>query len=98
MIPAIRGQCARLAFIVVLRIVVLRTVAATPAERASKSILYAAVIMSVWAVAYLWWLVSGRGPWRWLGLSSAPVAPRRLPGGAFWRARAERFPSPPDVA
>jgi hypothetical protein len=92
-IRAIRGQCARFAVIVVIR-----AIAATPAERAPKAILRAAFIMSLWAIAYVWWLVTGRGPWRWLGLSTAPVTPRGLPEGAFWRAGAERFPSPPDVA
>jgi hypothetical protein len=90
----VRGHCTRW-----ILLVVLRTVVSMPAERSlGKRVLYAFSIASLFVVAYVGWLLTGRGPWRWLGLNAVPITPRGLPDEAFWLARAERIEPPLDVA
>jgi hypothetical protein len=70
---AIRGHVTRWAVIALVR-----TAARLPAERPVRErALRASCIVALYAAAYVFWLLRGGGPWRRLGLSSAPVAPRR---------------------
>jgi len=76
---ALRGHLARWSFLAGARVIV------SNGWDVRRNALVVSSMAALWGAAYIWWLGSGNGPWRPLGLNTAPVTPRGLPAGRFWR-------------
>lgn len=87
----VRGWIARWTLIVSMR-----WVATTLPPRGAPSAIFAVsvVLFPTGGVAYLAWVLTGRGPYRYFGGGRAWPSPRGLPGGAFWRTES----LPPDAS